>query len=254
MALPATLDPASPLNTDSPGNAAQEFRNLKQYLIDVFGLPSASAVTAAAFAITTAGVVTVSQGQSILHQGTITTDTPAIDITSTWNNGSVTFTAIKADITNTASGGSSKLIDLKVGGTSKFYVDVNGSLVATAITQTGALSLTGDMTIANGINIAMVAGTGSKIGTAATQKLGLWGVTPVVQPADGDQADQGAMTASAVGDLGATNGGWGYSSEANADLVHTTIDQLVADVTALDTLLTAMRTALVDMGAMKGSA
>lgn len=37
-------------------------------------------------------------------------------------------------------------------------------------------------------------------------------------------------TAAAVGDLVATNGGWGASTEANFDLVHSTIDQLVADM------------------------
>ena len=70
-----------------------------------------------------------------------------------------------------------------------------------------------------------------------------------------DQADQGAMTATAVGDLGATNSTpYGYDSEAHADAVHIAIDKLVADVTALDTLLTAIRTALVEAGLMKGAA
>lgn len=110
------------------------------------------------------------------------------------------------------------------------------------------------MTITDTKNIVLAAGTGTKIGTATSQKLGFWNVTPVIQPADADQADQGAMTGVAVGDLVATNGGWGYSSEVNADAVHTAIDQLVADVTALDTLLTATRTALVNSGVMKGSA
>jgi len=36
--------------------------------------------------------------------------------------------------------------------------------------------------IFNGRNIQLGIGIGTKIGTASTQKLGLWGVTPVDQP------------------------------------------------------------------------
>jgi len=37
--------------------------------------------------------------------------------------------------------------------------------------------------ILDGRNIQLALGTGTKLGTAATQKLGFWGVTPVVQQA-----------------------------------------------------------------------
>lgn len=46
-------------------------------------------------------------------------------------------TAIRLDITNTASGAASKLIDLLVGGVSRFAVDKSGSLSATVITSGG---------------------------------------------------------------------------------------------------------------------
>ena len=84
--------------------------------------------------------------------------------------------------------------------------------------------------------------------------LGLYSVAPVAQPADAGQADQGAMTSSVIGDTGSTNGGWGASSEVNADKIFTAVDQLVSDVAALDVLLTEMRTALVNTGIMKGAA
>jgi len=118
---------------------------------------------------------------------------------------------------------------------------------------TASLTFNG-MTITDATNIVLNTTTGTKIGTAVGQKLGLWNVTPVIQPLGADQADQGAMTGTVLGDLGATSGGWGYSSEANADAVHTKFDLLIADVAALDTLLTAIRTALVAVGIMKGSA
>ena len=69
------------------------------------------------------------------------------DLTDTWNNVATTFTAIKMNATDTASAAGSLLIDLQVGGSSKFNVtkggviNVNGSPLATPISvaarQTG---------------------------------------------------------------------------------------------------------------------
>jgi len=42
---------------------------------------------------------------------------------------------------------------------------------------------TGTITLADQIDIALNATTGTKIGTATSQKLGFWNVTPVIQPA-----------------------------------------------------------------------
>jgi hypothetical protein len=50
-----------------------------------------------------------------------------VDLAGTWNTTGVP-TAIKLNITNTASGTGSKLLDLQVGGTSKFNVDTDGYL------------------------------------------------------------------------------------------------------------------------------
>ncbi|WP_284262455.1 hypothetical protein [Roseicyclus amphidinii] len=49
------------------------------------------------------------------------------DMADTWNNGATTFTAIKMDVTDTASASGSLLMDLQVGGSSKFKIDKNGS-------------------------------------------------------------------------------------------------------------------------------
>jgi len=61
-----------------------------------------------------------------ISQGTLTDDAQALNITSTWNDAADTFTLIKADVTDTASAAGSKLMDLRVGGTSKFSVDNEG--------------------------------------------------------------------------------------------------------------------------------
>ncbi len=50
------------------------------------------------------------------------------NLTDTWNDGATVFDAIKIDVTDTASAAGSKLIDLQVGGASKFKVDKDGNL------------------------------------------------------------------------------------------------------------------------------
>jgi len=58
---------------------------------------------------------------------TVTVSTPLVNLTQTWNAGAITFTAATVDVTDTASAGASKLLDLKVGGASKFTVDKAGN-------------------------------------------------------------------------------------------------------------------------------
>lgn len=62
-----------------------------------------------------------------LTGGTVTTSNPLLDMTQTWNDGGVTFTSLKLNVTDTASGASSLLLDLQVGGSSKFSVDKDGA-------------------------------------------------------------------------------------------------------------------------------
>jgi hypothetical protein len=50
------------------------------------------------------------------------------DLADTWNNGATTFTAIKMDATDTASAADSLLLDLLIGGGSKFSVDKAGRI------------------------------------------------------------------------------------------------------------------------------
>ncbi len=65
--------------------------------------------------------------------GTVTASTPSLDATQTWNNAGVNFTAAKINVTNTASGASSNLLDLQVGGVSKFKVDKDGAATASQL-------------------------------------------------------------------------------------------------------------------------
>jgi hypothetical protein len=61
--------------------------------------------------------------------GVVTVSTPCLDLSQTWNNVATTFTGLKFNVTDTASAGGSMLMDLQVGGTSKFSVNKFGRVV-----------------------------------------------------------------------------------------------------------------------------
>lgn len=89
-----------------------------------------------------------------------------------------------------------------------------------------------NLTIADAKNILLGSTTGTKIGTATTQKLGFYNATPVIQSSGANQA------AAPAGGTGATAGA--YDTAAHRD--------------ALIALVNDMRTTLVNLGLMKGSA
>ena len=62
-----------------------------------------------------------------LTGGTVTTSTPLLDATQTWNSAGTVFTGLKLNVTDTASNASSLLMDLQVGGSSKFKVSNIGN-------------------------------------------------------------------------------------------------------------------------------
>lgn len=82
------------------------------------------------------------------------------------------------------------------------------------------------------VNLTVGSTTGTKIGTATTQKLGFFNSTPIVQPASASQA--------AVGTTAATQTTpFGYTTAAQAD--------------AIVTLVNELRLQLVNLGLIKGS-
>ncbi len=83
----------------------------------------------------------------------ITASTPFPDISQTWNNAAVAFTAIRSNITDTASLSSSLLMDLQVGGVSKFAVRKDGTLI------TGVAASATKLATARNINGVAVNGT-----------------------------------------------------------------------------------------------
>ncbi len=75
-----------------------------------------------------------------LTGGTVTASAPLISGTQTWNSGGVSFSAATIDVTDTASASGSKLLDLRVGGSTRFAVSKDGalSLLDTILTRDAA--------------------------------------------------------------------------------------------------------------------
>ncbi len=95
------------------------------------------------------GTTTISLPSAVtLTGGTVTTSTPVLNLTQTWNAGGVTFTGLLMNVTDTASATGSKLIDLQVAAASKFNVTKAGLASALALQAFGlvgssALTLVG---------------------------------------------------------------------------------------------------------------
>lgn len=86
-------------------------------------------------------------------------------------------------------------VDVQVGGSTVAAITFAGGITVSSFTTSG------NMTLGEGDNVVVGTTTGSQIGTAASQKLGLWGATPVVQqshiadPSGGATQDAEARTA-----------------------------------------------------------
>lgn len=93
--------------------------------------------------------------------------------------------------------------------------------------------------------LATGATNGVKLGSAATDKLGLWGATPVVQPSGAAQA---ALTDSTGGTAGVTLAAVGATNSGDVS------GAINNNFASLANLVGAIRAALVNAGAMKGSA
>jgi hypothetical protein len=67
-------------------------------------------------------------GATTISSGSLSASEELLKIISTWNNAGSDFYGIYVDVTNTASSTDSRLINLLVGGSSKFAVDLNGNV------------------------------------------------------------------------------------------------------------------------------
>lgn len=116
--------------------------------------------------------------------GTVTSSTPVVDATQTWNSGGVTFTGLKANFTDTASASASLLADLQVGGTSFFNVRKDGFVTLGSASGFNAANLNlrfGSGTAAtiqcNGTNLIGLNATGTFVSVGANHLAFASGVT-----------------------------------------------------------------------------
>lgn len=134
------------------------------------------------------------------------------------------------------------------------------SEVATAVAGLGTIS--GSLTLLDGDNLILGTSTGTKIGTGATQKLGFYGATPVVQRSTYTQtnstaartvanATSSAVTKTSVAPVttGAGLTAYGYS-QSQADAISLAVAALVTtDIPAIITDNTALRN---DVATLRG--
>lgn len=105
--------------------------------------------------------INISNGGIVIAQGAITANTiPTLNMSSTFNNAGVIFTGIKYNVTDTASNAASLLMDLQVGGSSKWNV-----------TKGGLVTAAGGVTITTGGLLVTAGNIG--VGTAQTTNVGL---------------------------------------------------------------------------------
>lgn len=112
-------------------------------------------------------------------------------------------------------------------------------------------TFTGDVTMTDGEHIVLGTTSGSKIGTAAAQKLGFWGATAVVQPSGAAQAEVTATSTNGV-IAGLTSSAQTTQAEFNA--LRDECEKASDDARAAVALANALRLALVNAGIIKGSA
>jgi hypothetical protein len=96
---------------------------------------------------------------------------------------------------------------------------------------------------------------GTHLGQSVSDKIGLFGVTPIVQPSASAQA---AVTTATISSVTTTapiaTFGWGFATSEQATNAVAAINSLVTRVNSLSSLDAAIRTALVNLGIIKGSA
>ncbi len=94
---------------------------------------------------------------------------------------------------------------------------------------------------------------GSTFGQNVSEVISLWGVTPVIQPLASAQAAVTTATIAGVTQITPAITQFGFTT-AQALALIVAVDALATRVNSNSALVAAMRTAMVNFGAMKGSA
>jgi hypothetical protein len=225
----------------------------------VVTIGAAGSDTDVSIALTPKGAGTVTaNAPATITAGSTTTSVPVINATQTWNAGGVTFTGIKQNITDTASAAASLLMDLQVGGASKFSVNKAGNIVnAGSIAATGAITgsnlsgtntgdqtitLTGDVTGSGTGSFATAIGSGKVTnamlaGSIALSKLSTTGTPDNTTVLRGDgawSAISSLITGFAAGTVSAP--GWAVTTDTDTGLWEPTANTLSTSAGGVEVL------------------
>jgi hypothetical protein len=243
----------------------------------ISGIVNAEIDAAAAIAHTKLASITA--GQVLLGNASNVPTATALSGDVTVNSAGVTAiesgVIVNADISASAEIAVSKLAD----GTARQLLQTDSAGTGVEWTSNvsipgtlevaGSATFNGTLTMGDADNIVVDTGTGTKIGTSVSQKIGFWNVTPVVQPAAAGQAAAAAQTQDSLTDstggtasttLAAITAGAAYA-QADLTAIKNAIASLASqlakirtDVANIKTLQDATRTALVNTGIIKGAA
>jgi hypothetical protein len=180
----------------------------------------------------------------VLAAGTHTSQLAIANLTQSWNNASVSFTAAIMNITDTNSAAGSKLLDLQVGGVSKFSVDKAGVVSGngSSLFSIAGANVTGTVANATYATSAGSATTATSATTAGT-------VTTNAQP---NITSVGTLTSLIVsGNLNAGNVSGGNLVTANF-VTSTLTTNAQPNITSVGTLTSLSVTGKVTAGQLQG--
>ena len=213
--------------------------------ITIHGTSNATRTTSYVILQPTAGNVGIAQTTptSVLH----VTGTVSLDGSTVINDTGAAVGDFRVESDTEAN-----FIWLDADGSTNGILYLGGSANRVQIEQGGVLSFQGTAKIKDGTNIPLDTTTGTKLGTATTQKLGFWNATPIVRPSAFTQTYATAtkthanLTYVAPAAYGA--GANGYSTAAMAAAVHAAVIALAADVANVKQVLNSVIDDLQSMG------
>lgn len=167
----------------------------------VAGLGTAAESDATDFVAVTGDTMT---GPLVMTAGTVTADAPVIDATQTWNSGATTFTGIKLSVTDTASASDSRLLDLKVGGSSVAYIDKAGQFTTTYRVNSTTVFLAGIVVLTGATKDTSKATVCAGFSNDADKWFGGRGYL-FFDPSDGSTL-RAQLTSTATGEVEVNNG------------------------------------------------
>jgi|GEM_PF-7040573 hypothetical protein len=198
----------------------------------------------------------------VLKTGSIVTNSiyslsasaPALDASQTWNNAGVAFKGLSLNVTDTASAAASKLIDLLVGGASKFSVSKAGCIESSSAVNHGSAALI----LGDGSAVPKVAAYQNSGGLVAVSSTGSFLFSSTSNAYSG--AADAALHRVAAGVLSVTNGTAGTYRDlrvrnvldTNGAIVLGTRGAAVADATDAASVITQLNALLARLRATGG--